>query len=61
MKLTTVKEIYNYKDLRKELIAKGHKFYTDTDSEVLVHGFEEIAFIAGNSFKATPHNSRLAA
>ncbi len=26
---------------RKELIAKGHKFYTDTDSEVLVHGFEE--------------------
>ena len=34
-------EIYNYKDLRKELIAKGHKFYTDTDSEVLVHGFEE--------------------
>jgi len=27
--------------LRKELIAKGHKFYTDTDSEVLVHGFEE--------------------
>ncbi len=27
--------------MRKELIAKGHKFYTDTDSEVLVHGFEE--------------------
>jgi asparagine synthase (glutamine-hydrolysing) len=39
--LTFNGEIYNYKDLRKELISKGHKFYTDTDSEVLVHGFEE--------------------
>lgn len=39
--LTFSGEIYNYKNLRKELIAKGHKFYTDTDSEVLVHGFEE--------------------
>ena len=39
--LTFNGDIYNYKDLRKELIAKGHKFYTDTDSEVLVHGFEE--------------------
>lgn len=39
--LTFNGEIYNYNDLRKELIAKGHKFYTDTDSEVLVHGFEE--------------------
>lgn len=39
--LTFNGEIYNYKDLRKELIAKGHKFYTDTDSEVLVHAFEE--------------------
>ena len=39
--LTFSGEIYNYKDLRKELIAKGHKFYTDTDSEVLFHGFEE--------------------
>ncbi|HEX3027641.1 MAG TPA: asparagine synthase (glutamine-hydrolyzing), partial [Clostridia bacterium] len=34
-------EIYNYQDLRKTLIEKGHKFYTNTDSEVLVHGFEE--------------------
>lgn len=39
--LTFNGEIYNYQDLRKELIEKGHQFYTQTDSEVLVHGFEE--------------------
>ncbi len=34
-------EIYNYRQLREELIAAGHRFTTETDSEVLVHGFEE--------------------
>jgi asparagine synthase (glutamine-hydrolysing) len=34
-------EIYNYQQLREILVAKGHQFYTKTDSEVLVHGFEE--------------------
>lgn len=34
-------EIYNYKLLRKELENKGHKFYTDTDTEVIVHAYEE--------------------
>ena len=34
-------EIYNYRDLRNTLIEKGHRFYTQTDSEVLIHGFEE--------------------
>ena len=39
--LTFNGEIYNYKDLREELIASGHKFYTQTDSEVLIHGYEQ--------------------
>ncbi len=34
-------EIYNYWILREELLEKGHVFATKTDSEVVVHGFEE--------------------
>ncbi|QQG44850.1 MAG: asparagine synthase (glutamine-hydrolyzing) [Candidatus Roizmanbacteria bacterium] len=34
-------EIYNYQALRKELEEKGHKFSTNSDTEIIVHGYEE--------------------
>ena len=34
-------EIYNYRDLREELLEAGHVFKTHADSEVLLHGYEE--------------------
>ncbi len=39
--LTFNGEIYNHKDIRAELEAKGYKFKSNTDSEVLVHGYAE--------------------
>ena len=34
-------EIYNYKYLKEDLIVKGHKFKTESDTEVILHGYEE--------------------
>ncbi len=34
-------EIFNYPELREDLLSKGHRFYTKTDTEVIIHLYEE--------------------
>src|SRR5882762_9801409 len=34
-------EIYNFRELRRELEAAGHRFYTSTDTEAIVHAYEQ--------------------
>jgi asparagine synthase (glutamine-hydrolysing) len=34
-------EIYNFQELREELERRGHRFYTKTDTEAIVHAYEE--------------------
>jgi asparagine synthase (glutamine-hydrolysing) len=34
-------EIYNYRELRKQLESLGHRFYTDSDTEAIIHAYDE--------------------
>src|SRR5712671_442660 len=34
-------EIYNFKELRRQLESAGHRFYTNTDTETIVHAYEQ--------------------
>lgn len=43
-------EIFNYLELRRELQDRGHRFYTRTDTEVIVHSYEEYGEQAWRKF-----------
>jgi asparagine synthase (glutamine-hydrolysing) len=34
-------EVYNFPEIREDLLARGHVFHSHTDTEVIIHGYEE--------------------
>ena len=44
-------EIYNYRPLMEDLLAKGHRFSTQSDVEVVLHCFEEYGYKSFNRLK----------
>jgi len=43
-------EIYNFRELKEELMTKGHQFHTASDTEVILHAYEEWGTGAFNRF-----------
>jgi len=43
-------EIYNFKELKEQLIKKSHKFISHSDTEVIIHSYEEYGFDCVNKF-----------
>lgn len=43
-------EIYNYRELQEVLETKGHRFYTASDTEVIIHAYEEYGYDCVNLF-----------
>lgn len=44
-------EVYNFKELRKDLESKGHRFNSNTDTEVIIHAYEEYGEQCVNYFR----------
>ena len=44
-------EIYNYKDLKRELENLGHSFFSNSDTEVILHSYEEWGYEAFSKFR----------
>ncbi len=43
-------EIYNYLEIKSQLAVKGHIFYTNTDTEVIIHAYEEYGYYCLTQF-----------
>ena len=46
-------EIYNFRDLKAELIAKGHRFYSSSDTEVILASYREWGYSCLEHFNGT--------